>query len=330
MRRLLFTTAASAVGLQRQPGAGLHHGHHRHGPFIDAGDDRDPPRSTARARSRRSASRALPTRRLAPVPLASDPTTPGTVVTCSTPTGQIGPATRRCRLRPSRSWQPRSRRLPLGMGTPTVPPRFDATAANSTVPFALSAQPATSFLSIFPARPCRLRRWPQPRRCRRLPLPRPQRRHRWHRPRSRRPRRARRTMSTTPSSTAMMSHARDHSHAGRRQHDRNHFAGAAARQPFDHRMQFDAGRPADQRRGFAAVDAANSGQPAARHDRARGTRASPAPASIPHTWRCADAEYVGLRRERDDESGDARHDGAGQCHRRPRNARRIAAYGPGR
>src|SRR5712692_1510973 len=30
---------------------------------------------------------------LAPVPLASDPATPGTVVTCSTPTGQIGPGT---------------------------------------------------------------------------------------------------------------------------------------------------------------------------------------------------------------------------------------------
>src|SRR3954467_3184102 len=30
---------------------------------------------------------------LAPVPLASDPTTPGTVVTCSTATGQITPAT---------------------------------------------------------------------------------------------------------------------------------------------------------------------------------------------------------------------------------------------
>src|ERR1700692_210370 len=30
---------------------------------------------------------------LAPVPLASNPTTPGTVVTCSTPTGQIAPGT---------------------------------------------------------------------------------------------------------------------------------------------------------------------------------------------------------------------------------------------
>src|SRR5467141_2313800 len=30
---------------------------------------------------------------LAPIPLASDPTTPGTVVICSTPTGQIAPGT---------------------------------------------------------------------------------------------------------------------------------------------------------------------------------------------------------------------------------------------
>src|SRR6476659_1168764 len=30
---------------------------------------------------------------LAPVPMASDPTTPGTVVTCATPTGQIAPGT---------------------------------------------------------------------------------------------------------------------------------------------------------------------------------------------------------------------------------------------
>src|ERR1700704_2338731 len=30
---------------------------------------------------------------LAPVPLASNPTTPGTVVTCATPTGQIAPGT---------------------------------------------------------------------------------------------------------------------------------------------------------------------------------------------------------------------------------------------
>src|ERR1700676_3875330 len=34
-----------------------------------------------------------PVTTLAPVPLASDPTTPGTVVTCTTPTGQIAPGT---------------------------------------------------------------------------------------------------------------------------------------------------------------------------------------------------------------------------------------------
>src|SRR6202021_867066 len=30
----------AAAGLSRQPGAGLDHGHHRHGPSIDAGGDR--------------------------------------------------------------------------------------------------------------------------------------------------------------------------------------------------------------------------------------------------------------------------------------------------
>src|SRR3979409_1422077 len=35
----------------------------------------------------------IPDTTLAPVPIASDPTTPGTVVTCSTPTGQIAPGT---------------------------------------------------------------------------------------------------------------------------------------------------------------------------------------------------------------------------------------------
>src|SRR5258708_26319374 len=35
----------------------------------------------------------VPVTTLAPLPLASNPTTPGTVVTCSTPAGQIAPAT---------------------------------------------------------------------------------------------------------------------------------------------------------------------------------------------------------------------------------------------
>ena len=40
MRRLLLTTAVLLCELQRQPGAGLHHGHHSHGPSIDARGDR--------------------------------------------------------------------------------------------------------------------------------------------------------------------------------------------------------------------------------------------------------------------------------------------------
>ena len=67
---------------------------------------------------------------LAPLPLASDPTTPGTVVTCSTPSGQIGP------------------------GTPAVPvasPSFTTGAigtipSNSAVP-TISAVPANSSAS---------------------------------------------------------------------------------------------------------------------------------------------------------------------------------------
>jgi len=39
----------------------------------------------------------------------------------------------------------------------------------------------------------------------------------------------------------------------------------------------------------------------------------------------ADAEHLGLRREHDDESGNFRHDGAGQRHGRGGDARGIAA-----
>src|SRR5712664_455791 len=64
---------------------------------------------------------------LAPVPLASDPTIPGTVVTCSTPTGQITP------------------------GTPTVTvisttPSTSATGVTVGMTPSVSAAPATSAL----------------------------------------------------------------------------------------------------------------------------------------------------------------------------------------
>src|SRR3954469_15110441 len=87
---------------------------------------------------------------LAPVPLASDPTTPGTVVTCSTPTGQITPGTPAV---------PVTSISAVGGTTGTTPSTFAAptaassasTTASSTAPYlTLSAQPATSFMSDFP------------------------------------------------------------------------------------------------------------------------------------------------------------------------------------
>src|SRR6202158_1419193 len=91
---------------------------------------------------------------LAPVPLASDPTTPGTVVTCSTPTGQIAPGTPAV---------PVTSMLATGgaIGTtsftsaaptiPTVPATSPTSTTNSsTAPLLLSATPATSFMTDFP------------------------------------------------------------------------------------------------------------------------------------------------------------------------------------
>ena len=93
-------------------------------------------------------------------------------------------------------------------------------------------------------------------------------------------------------------------------------------------MQLYAWRPADQWRGFAAVDPRGFEQPAAWHDSARGHRA------CQHQHRSdndrgADAKYVGLRREHHDESGNAQHDGACQCHGRRGNAGRIACIAIG-
>jgi hypothetical protein len=97
----------------------------------------------------------------------------------------------------------------------------------------------------------------------------------------------------------------DHFCANRRQHDRDHIAGVRARQPIDHCMQLHPGRSADQRRGFAALDARNSGEPGARHDSA-GYHAA---RQYQHRSddgrsdddRRANAEHVGMRREHDDE-----------------------------
>src|SRR3977135_3550574 len=92
MRRLLFTAVGlllgcnaslaqvstmgtTAMGLSSTPGAMLSSPLNGPSPFSVATQP------------------GVPDTTLAPVPLASDPTTPGTVVTCSTPTGQIAPGT---------------------------------------------------------------------------------------------------------------------------------------------------------------------------------------------------------------------------------------------
>src|SRR6202023_2818916 len=87
---------------------------------------------------------------LAPVPLASDPTTPGTAVTCSTPSGQIAPGTPTVPVTSMSSTggttgttsvlpAPTTSAIPAGSSTSTTGPIL-----------ALSAQPATSFMSTIP------------------------------------------------------------------------------------------------------------------------------------------------------------------------------------
>src|SRR5260221_7142349 len=81
---------------------------------------------------------------LAPVPLASDPTTPGTVVTCATPTGQIAPGTPAVSVTslPAVGGAPG----PPPVRAPTVP---SVTGSPSTTPARglLASQRASSFIS---------------------------------------------------------------------------------------------------------------------------------------------------------------------------------------
>src|SRR5947208_13230671 len=88
---------------------------------------------------------------LAPVPLASDPTTPGTVVTCSTPTGQITPGTPAVPVTSLSATGGTTGTTPSISPAPTIP-AVPATSSTSTTsaPLLLSAQPATSFMSDFP------------------------------------------------------------------------------------------------------------------------------------------------------------------------------------
>ena len=250
---------------------------------------------------------------LAPVPLASDPSTPGTVVTCATPSGanRLANADGAGYFDVGSGKRDRDDATDLGRANGTVRCSRVHGGELERAHFALSAQPASSFLSTIPGSNVPA---PPPPAIPALPAPIA-------------------APSVPPASidTDLHSHggehshddavdhdhvidrddvgvpARNHSHARRRQHDGHHFAGVAARQCFDHGVQLDAGWSTDQRRSFAAVDAASSGKPSARHDRTRGRRPrrhqhrSQHGAESGH-GRDADAEHVGLRRERDDES----------------------------
>src|SRR4030088_797482 len=85
---------------------------------------------------------------LAPVPLASDPTTPGTVVTCSTPTGQIAPGTPAVPVTSMSAVGGTTGSMPSTSAAPTMP-TVPATSSTSTTtgPLLLSATPATSFMT---------------------------------------------------------------------------------------------------------------------------------------------------------------------------------------
>jgi len=88
---------------------------------------------------------------LAPVPLASDPTTPGTVVICSTPTGQIAPGTPAVPVTSMSAMGGTIGTMPTVSAAPTVS-AVPATSSTSTTtaPLLLSATPATSFMTDFP------------------------------------------------------------------------------------------------------------------------------------------------------------------------------------
>src|ERR1700709_743081 len=89
---------------------------------------------------------AAPDTTLAPVPLASDPTTPGTVVTCSTPTGQITPGTPAAPVTSMSSTTGVTATMPSISAAPTsVVPATSSTPGSTATPYlTLSAQPATS------------------------------------------------------------------------------------------------------------------------------------------------------------------------------------------
>ena len=88
---------------------------------------------------------------LAPLPLASDPTIPGTVVICSTPSGQITPGAPAVQAPSPSSMAGTAGMTPSPPMTPTVPANSPTPATGSAiVPLTFSQQPETSSTSLFP------------------------------------------------------------------------------------------------------------------------------------------------------------------------------------
>src|ERR1700716_23046 len=146
MRRLLFTTAvlllgcnaslaqvstmgSTAMGLSSTPGTIVTSPLNGPGPFsatIQPG---------------------TPVTTLAPVPMASDPTTPGTAVTCSTPTGQITPGTPAVPVTSASALGGTTGTTPSLSVSSTISPvvatsSTSATGNTTAPPLTLSAQPA--------------------------------------------------------------------------------------------------------------------------------------------------------------------------------------------
>src|ERR1700687_3823031 len=96
----------------------------------------------------------VPDTTLAPVPLASDPTIPGTVVICSTPSGQITPGAPAVPAPPLSSTASTAGMTPSISASPTtsaLPPTSSTPATGSAIaPLTFSQQPETSSTSVFP------------------------------------------------------------------------------------------------------------------------------------------------------------------------------------
>src|SRR3984893_4099099 len=93
----------------------------------------------------------VPDTTLMPVPLASDPTTPGTAVTCSTPSGQIAPGTPTVPVTSMSSIGGSAGTTSSVLPAPTTSAIPAGSSTSTTGPIlALSAQPATSFMSTIP------------------------------------------------------------------------------------------------------------------------------------------------------------------------------------